>query len=204
MPCHPTSIIQHSSNRLSFHVYRTFLPIVFYWSLNLKTALRNRTPSYHSTPYQPIITRVSMSNQDGYFARPCPAMVSCLSKTIRFLQDTNTGRLLVIVAHMYPNALTHDEVASIPQSFAEVLRVLDHPDHCLQPETSRINLERHEIYMSFHSPLHQMMQRIMTSEADSLVEVKLMTKHTWAIKEALMDMLKTCYDAVSASLKDSS
>lgn len=45
---------------------------------------------------------------------------------------------------------------------------------------------------------------MVTSDVDRIVDTKLKTKHTQAAEEALMDILKTCYAAASAGLKDAS
>lgn len=59
-----------------------------------------------------------------------------------------------------------------------------------------------QIVMFPNSPLHQMMQSMITFKVDRIMEAKLKTKRTQVSEEALMDMLNTRYAAASAGLKD--
>lgn len=106
-----------------------------------------------------------MSNQERT-TRSSPAMVPSMCEPERFLHDANTRRLLVTIARRIPSApAARDEAASAPQSFAKALKTLDNADRRPKQETSRITRAQGQIDMSSSFPLHQLVQRVITSEA---------------------------------------
>lgn len=54
------------------------------------------------------------------------------------------------------------------------------------------------------SPLQQMMQNMIASQVDRIVNAKLQAKHTHAAEDALVDMLKTGYLAATDGVKNAS
>lgn len=128
-------------------------------------------------------------------------MVPPKSKFRHYLHDTNTGRCFVTVARREQDIpANRDEAAPAAQSFAETLQALDDTDLHPHTGTSPIHLARDPTGTTLGNALHNMIQKMITSEINRIVEAKLKTDMSQVAKEALMDMLPTGHAAASNGL----
>lgn len=197
-------ILDPPSCWLSFQEYRKPLRIVLPWSPDLDAALWYQVPRYSFARCSPIITLVKYSCQQGRTTQSNSTVVSYLRQPVRFLRDSNTGRLLVTVTCSHPSLQTNVGVASAPQSFAKADQGLDDSDSCPQSEKLGTNYTYNQIDVCSSSLPNKVQQNMIISMVDYIVKVKLKAKHAQVVMEYLMDMLKTGYFAVSAILKDAS
>lgn len=113
-----------------------------------------------------------------------------MSEQERFRRDTNTGRSFVIKARRDPNTFaTHGDAAQAPQPDDEAVQVLDNTCRRPYPETSGVHLTHNQIRRSPVSPLHDIMQRIITAVVDRIMEAKINLEMSRVAEKATMGLL---------------
>lgn len=96
------------------------------------------------------------------------------------LPDANTDRSLVQIARRGSNAYQNrDDGAQVSQAFAEELQTLDYTNRHPFPEASEVDLTQDPIRMSAKTPLHIMIQMMITTVDDRIVEAKINAVWQW-------------------------
>lgn len=131
-------------------------------------------------------------------------MIPPFSEPEHFLPNPNTSSMFITVAHKQPNAEAHDSFVSAFQSFAEALQALSDSNWRPRSDTWGTNQTRVHLVVARNSLLQTTVQRVITSDIDRIMEMKLNTRQTGPAEEALILRVKTFYAAATASLRNAS